>query len=57
MGSKNLSYVEFFREIRKIYCWTLKKQDGVPIPPIKSEPGIYEGFKYRILNPGAAELH
>lgn len=57
MGSKHLSYVEFFKDIRKIYCWTVKRENGVAVPPTKSQPGNYEGFKYRILNPGSAELH
>jgi hypothetical protein len=57
LGSRYLSYVEFFKGIRKIYCWTIKREDGIAVPPPKSTPGNYEGFKYRILSPGSAELH
>jgi hypothetical protein len=57
LGNRHLSYVEFFRDSRKIYCWTVKREDGVAVAPYRSSPGNYEGFKYRILNPGSAELH
>jgi hypothetical protein len=56
LGGEHLSYIEFFKEMRKIYCWTVKREDGIAVPPKKSVAGDYEGFKYRILNPGSAEL-
>lgn len=58
LGSKHLSYVEFLRGSRKVYCWTIKVEDGEPMAPgKKTRPGSYEGFDYRILNPGSVDLH
>jgi hypothetical protein len=58
LGSKHLSYVEFLRGSRKVYCWTVKIEEGQAMPPgRKTKPGSYEGFDYRILNPGSVDLH
>ena len=58
LGQKNLSYVEFFRLNKKIYCWTLKRKNGDIMPPSdQSTPGSYEGFEYSILNPTTVDLY
>lgn len=57
LGDDNLSYIEFFRNNRKVYCWTIKSRDDRPLPPDKgNKPGSYEGFEYSILQPGTVDL-
>lgn len=57
LGSEHLSYIEFFRNNRKVYCWTIKTREGRPMPPDnKTKPGIYEGFQFNILQPGTVDL-
>lgn len=57
LGEENLSYIEFFRSGRKVYCWTLRSRNGRSLPPgNKTKPGSYEGFAYNILEPGSIEL-
>lgn len=57
LGTENLSYIEFFRNNRKVYCWTIKTREGRPLPPDKkTKPGVYEGFAFNILQPGSVDL-
>lgn len=57
LGPENLSYIEFFRNNRKVYCWTVKYRGESVLPPgNKTKPGFYEGFKFRILHPGSVDL-
>lgn len=57
LGNKNLSYIEFFRGNRKVYCWTVKVRNGVKLPPgKKTKLGTYEGFNFNILQPGSVDL-
>jgi hypothetical protein len=57
LGKDNLSYIEFFRNGRKVYCWTIRSRDGRSLPPgNKSKMGSYEGFAYNILQPGSIDL-
>lgn len=56
-GLKNLSYIEFFRSNKKVYCWTIKSREGKRLFPGKNtKPGSYEGFDFRILHPGSVDL-
>ena len=58
LGNKHLSYVDFVRNHKKIYCWTVRKRKGSAISPSKkSQPASYEGFEYNILNPGSVNLY
>jgi hypothetical protein len=57
LGSYNLSYIEFFKGVRKVYCWTIRSRDGRSLPPdTENEPGCFEGFEYSILQPGTVDL-
>lgn len=58
LGSRNLSYCEFYRNNRKVYCWTLRSRNGRPLPPDQeySQAGSYEGFEFSILEPGTVDL-
>ena len=57
LGTNNLSYIEFFRNNRKVYCWTIKTRNGQLLPPDKKTKfGSYEGFEFRILHPGSVDL-
>ena len=56
-GSRNLSYIEFFRNNKKVYCWTIKAREGKRLlPGKKTKPGSYEGFYFRILHPSSVDL-
>lgn len=58
LGKQNLSYIDFVKDNRKVYCWTLRVRDEQPLPPSKkSQKSSYEGFEYSILAPGAVDLH
>lgn len=58
LGEENLSYVDFVKDSKKVYCWTLRVRDEKPLPPSKrSSEASYEGFEYSILAPGAVDLH
>ena len=57
LGQKHLSYIEFLKGGRKVYCWTIRSRNGRPMPPDKiTKPGSYEGFDFSILQPGSVDL-
>jgi hypothetical protein len=57
LGPHHLSYAEFFRSNKKVYCWALRSREGRPLlPDKKNKPGSYEGFEYSILPPGSVDL-
>jgi hypothetical protein len=57
LGSGGLSYIEFFRTSKKVYCWTIKSKDGRPLPPdSRGKLGRYEGFEFNVLQPGTVDL-
>ena len=57
LGKKNLSYIEFFRNNKKVYCWTIKRRNGRLMPPGKrTKAASFEGFGFRILDPGSVDL-
>lgn len=58
LGHDSLSYVDFIKDERKVYCWTLRVRDEKPLPPSKkSQTSSFEGFEYSILSPGSVGLH
>lgn len=58
LGTKNISYIEFYRNNRKVYCWTVKVVNGDFIHPGKqSSQGSFEGFDFLILHPGSVNLY
>ena len=57
MGKNVLSFIDFFRDDKKVYCWAIKHKDGrLMIPPQESSEAEFEGYKYRILDPGTVDL-
>lgn len=57
LGSKHLSYIEFIRNNKKIYCWTIRSKDGKLIPPDKSlRRASFEELEFAILQPGSIDL-
>lgn len=57
LGQDNLSYVEFVKSSRKIYCWTMRSRDGRSLPPEQiTRSGSFEGFDFSILQPGSVDL-
>lgn len=58
LGETNLSYIEFIKNNKKIYCWTTKSQGDRLLPADqRSHPGNFEGFQFNILCPGAVDLY
>lgn len=55
-GKTLLSYIDFFRNDKKVYCWAIKHFDGKILNPSHSEPAEFEGFKYQILDHGSVDL-
>jgi len=57
LGERYLSYVDFLRDNRKTYCWTVASdKSSTPISApykkeIVSDDCVYEGFCYKCLNP------
>lgn len=57
MGKKDLSFIDFFRNNRKVYCWASKFIGEKRLPPSnKSQPTSYEGFDFYLLHPGSVDL-
>jgi len=57
LGNKNLSYIEFFKNNKKIYCWTIKTKNGkVLTVDDQTKPTNYEGFKFNLLQHGTIDL-
>lgn len=60
LGDKELSYVDFIKDGRKVYCWTCGLDlNNTPIPhPYKAEvlDCSFEGFFYRRLNPASVNF-
>jgi hypothetical protein len=52
LGNDDLFFIDFMKNNRKIYCWTLRKdKNGASIPVSKAyTDGYYEGFEYKILD-------
>ena len=59
LGHEHLCYVDFIKQNKKIYCWTVKRTKyGRPMPAKEDQRvGFYEGFEYTILNPGSVNLY
>jgi len=53
LGPKYLSYVEFLKGGKKIYCWTVRitPEGRFLLPSKETEPSVYEGFEYNVVNP------
>lgn len=57
-GRKGVSYLEFAKDGKKIYCWTIRKRGRKILPPIKgSERLSYEGFEYNLMSDDSVDLH
>ena len=56
-GKTDLSYVDFFKYNRKVYCWVVKSLDGNRLPPHKeSKQTSFDGFNFYVLPPGSVDL-
>ena len=58
LGNTHLSYLDFVKNNRKIYCWILRRKDGERIS-VEGESNLvsYEGFEYVKLDSGSVELY
>ena len=57
LGYHNLSYVDFFKTNKKVYCWTIRSREGRSLPPdSNNQPGSFEGFEFTHLQPGTVDL-
>ena len=61
LGEHELYLVEFIRDNRKIYCWSVTlDKEGKPIPPrtiAKSENCDFEGFQYQYIYPSQVNFY
>jgi len=61
LGDRELSYVDFIKDGRKVYCWTVVLDlNNLPIiNPYKVDVSdcSYEGFCYRCLNPAKVNFY
>lgn len=55
-GAQELSYIEFLKNDRKVYCWVTRTRNGMPLPSENSKIGVFEDFEFRILNRGSLDL-
>ena len=57
LGSSDLSFIEFLRNNRKVYCWTVKTKNGKSIPADKRNKSMtFEDFSFTMLAPGSMDL-
>jgi hypothetical protein len=49
LGTQHLSYTDFMKDNRKIYCWTIRKKGTRVVPIKKTASDSYEGFTYNVL--------
>lgn len=57
LGENHICYIEFFKNNRKVYCWTLKTKNNKSLAPSKKmKTVVYEGFEFNLLQPGAVDL-
>ena len=58
LGSHHLTYAEFLKDNKKIYCWNQKlTTKGQSLPPSEEmESGSYEGFEYNIIRPSVGDV-
>lgn len=57
MGRKHLSYIDFFKNNKKVYCWVSKFVGDKKLPPNNnSQLTSYEGFDFHLLHPGSVDL-
>lgn len=61
LGDKELSYVDFIKDSRKVYCWTcvLNLNNEPIVNPYKADvlDCSYEGLCYRCLNPANVNFY
>lgn len=56
-GTDNLAYIEFFKGVKKVYCWSIRTKNNQIIPPgDAAKLRDYEGFSFHILREGALDL-
>lgn len=57
LGTQHLFYIDFMKNERKIYCWTVRFKNGRAISSTsKATPSSFEGLKYNVLKPGSVNL-
>jgi|694.fasta_scaffold08002_13 hypothetical protein len=57
LGDVNLCYAEFIKNNKKIYCWTIRSNNGQLLKPdSETKKGNFEGFEFNILLPGSIDL-
>jgi hypothetical protein len=53
LGEKHLSYIDFFKDERKVYCWTIytdKNKNVLPASTKESSERVYEGLEYTFVD-------
>jgi len=61
LGNQHLSFIEFYQDNRKVYCWSVCVDDsGKPIPSQTEGEGVskrYEGLEYKQMHPSQINLY
>jgi len=52
LGSEEVCYIEFYRNNRKVYCWTVRRKGDTCLPPLgEILPREFEGFSFYVAKP------
>jgi hypothetical protein len=52
LGSKEICYIDFYRNNRKVYCWTVRRKGDTPLPPLGEVlPREFDGFSFYVAKP------
>lgn len=52
LGGEEICYIEFYRNNRKVYCWTVRRRGDTALPPLGDIlPRDFEGFSFYVAKP------
>lgn len=52
LGSEQICYMEFYRNNRKVYCWTLRRKGDTALSPLGDiSEREFEGFSFYVAKP------
>lgn len=57
LGFEQLCYTDFWKNHKKVYCWTVRKKNGFPFSPTNALITKFEEFEYNLLNRSSVNLY
>jgi hypothetical protein len=52
LGSEEVCYIEFYRNNRKVYCWTVRRKGDTCLPPLgETLHREFDGFSFYVAKP------